>query len=165
MAVSLVVAASVSGDWQAALDCKSLSDDADRLACFDRAVSKLARDANVRTRAVKPDPATVTQNQVPKAMPKVAPEQLFGKSDAEVNRSLVREPKVDAISAKVKSVERNSYKKLLLALENDQTWQQIDSERMTLAAGDRVVIERTFSGGFLLRKEQRKRGIRVRRVR
>lgn len=126
------------------VDCSSVSDPETRLQCYDDAVKQIQR---------RP---TQTNN--------AKPEELFGKSPAEVNRALTGEPDLRAIQAQVVGVAEIAYGRVRLSLDNQQTWRQVDGVRLRVREGDLVIIERAFAGSYLLRKTTGGRQIRVERT-
>jgi hypothetical protein len=65
---------------------------------------------------------------------------------------------------RVASARRNGYGKLVVVLENGQTWAQTDSDPLRLKAGDEVVVRKTGWDWFHLEKIQGGGRIRVKRI-
>lgn len=124
--------------------CRAITDDAGRLACYDR----LAMDS-----AATPAPIT--------------PEALFGMEPAAAATLLQRqqgdEP-LQYIEQPVATVTTDHEGKLALGLANGQQWVQVDSGRLRLKPGDTVRIRRAALGSHLLHAPAGGRSIRVRRV-
>jgi len=102
--------------------CRSLSDAAERLTCFDAFVADVT--------------ATEASPQRP---------QDFGLRAAQ--RPAVEEP--PAISAKVVGLGRGASGRPTVELDNGQLW-ELDAKDPLLAAGDAVTITRGALGSFLL---------------
>lgn len=123
--------------------CASISADAQRLACFDRAFPRAPSAANAANAAVAP--AASQQFGLPAPAP--APGTVL-----------------DAIEAKVVSVGRLSRGERLFQLDNGQRWAETNAEaRGPVAPGDTVRVERGAFGSFLLVTPSRV-GLRVRRL-
>ncbi|RVU39929.1 hypothetical protein EOE67_08440 [Rheinheimera riviphila] len=145
--------------------CQQISDEEQRLSCFDQIVSQL--DNPVQQQAV----ATTTVNPVVTTTatktPVIQPPQATPKQEIAAEFGL-KKPRPDAeieeISSVVKTVAQDLRKKLLITLENGQQWRQLDQEYLNIQAGDRCVVKRGAIGSFLLGIEGTKKKIRVRRV-
>ena len=95
----------------------SLSD-RERLACYDA----LASDTPPATEP----PATISA------------ESLFGRDAAQTSAVLQQQTGISTpqiLDAEISSVETRADGKLLLSLQNDQRWEQIDGRPLDLAAG------------------------------
>jgi hypothetical protein len=82
----------------------------------------------------------------------------FGKESAVAKSEAVRE-----IQAGVASVRTDARGKLVLGLDNGQTWTQIDSPSLKLKTGDQILIQRGALGSHLLSPVDGGPEIRVRR--
>jgi hypothetical protein len=139
--------------------CQQVSDEEQRLSCFDQLVSQLDSAAqpitvpNVSANAPAPSDAQLTTASPPPDLT-----EKFG----------LKTPRPDAeileITSVVKTVGTDLRKKLLVTLENGQQWRQIDQEYLNIKPGDRCVVKRGAIGSFLLGIEGAKKKIRVRRV-
>ena len=98
---------------------------------------------------------------------RIDPEELFGISANETEK-LVEEAigieSIDAIEARVTEVHRNPAGKMVIALENQQRWIQLDSKDLNLAPGEEVHIRRGAMNSFLMTKSGGGRSIRVKRT-
>jgi hypothetical protein len=145
--------------------CQQVSDEEQRLSCFDQLVSQLDSAAqpmaatvpNVSAKASSIAPAPSAAQQTT-ASPQPDLTEKFG----------LKTPRPDAeileITSVVKTVGTDLRKKLLVTLENGQQWRQIDQEYLNIKPGDRCVVKRGAIGSFLLGIEGAKKKIRVRRV-
>ena len=122
--------------------CASIRDDADRLACYDRAFGSPAR-------------------------PEAAPETKFGYTEQEAKRQAgePREPDGPrSISATVTSLDRSRDGKFVVTLDNAQVWSQSEyNSQADVAIGDTVTVRRGALGSYLL-VTKAGIGTRVRRV-
>jgi hypothetical protein len=155
---TLLVVSTATAESPAATDplhptlraCAALSDDAERLACYDRAVERLASGA--------------ADN-----MPPPSPEDMFG-MDPQLSRETSTETPVEReelpeISARVVEVQSRSDGGVLIRLDNGQIWMPVDQKRaLVVRAGDTVRIVRGALGAFRMVSTDQ-RSSRVRRVR
>ncbi|MGB7404555.1 MAG: hypothetical protein WA906_02585, partial [Pacificimonas sp.] len=72
---------------------------------------------------------------------------------------------LDDITLTVADTETPRYGRTRIFFANGQIWEQKDERRMTLREGDQVVIERAPLSGYQLRKADKKRSVRVQRLR
>ena len=96
----------------------------------------------------------------------ISQEALFGKTTDEVERTVEEatgDERIDHLTATVTKLQQYAYNKVLITLDNDQVWKQIDTSSLRLRAGDAVEIERASLGSFMLRKQGSKRSMRVSR--
>lgn len=158
-----------AADWR---DCRSLTDPAERLACYDRLADAAGPEA--RSGQPKPDPATASAAPEPAPSPSPTgpaaptPEELFGR-DAVAAEQLVRESagieRLEEIHRRVVAVRVSPASKLVITLDNGQVWEQIDSPMPRITAGTEVRIRSAAFGSYLLGTENTPRGVRVRRLR
>jgi hypothetical protein len=132
---------------QAIEACASLRRDAERLACFDKAVAAL---------------------QAGEATTGVTAENMFGAStDTQTGagkRAQQRE-ELQQISGIVTSLRTTDGGMIILELDNGQVWRQQDSDvRMMVAKGDKVTIVRASMGTFRI-ADKSGRFARFKRVR
>ncbi len=113
--------------------CISLLRDAERLACYDKAVANM----------MSGDEA---------AMPASA-ENMFGASTGiarpEAGQSQVKREELRQISGTVTSLRHTDDGMIVLELDNGQVWRQQDAQvRLMVATGDPVTIVRASLGTF-----------------
>ena len=118
------------------------SDDARRLACFDREIARAAPSA----------------------------EQRFGYRGEVARESLDREkaaaPALERLQAKVQSISTTASGDWVATLDNGQVWIQVPTgTRFSLRVGDEVTITPGALGSFLLSKGSGGSSVRVRRRR
>jgi len=129
--------------------CKALRSDAERLACYDKAVAHVESGATT-------DAA-------------VTPENMFGGSTAIAPPPDPQNPaereELKQITGKVVSLNRTANGLVELRLDNDQVWRQQTSDTTpTIETGDSVTISRASLGTFRL-TDKRGRSSRFKRVR
>ncbi|HEU4779056.1 MAG TPA: hypothetical protein VFS58_04160 [Steroidobacteraceae bacterium] len=127
--------------------CVSLRRDAERLACFDKAIAQLQNGTD------SPPPSA---------------ENMFGANTDIVappgNRDVQRE-ELREIKGVVTSFRRADDGMIVLGLDNGQTWRQQDSDvSLTIDTGDSVTIMRASLGTFRI-ADKRGRSARFKRVR
>lgn len=138
--------------------CAQIPDSAARLACYDQAVGKL------KSAETAGDVAIVDRQGVKEMeadsfgfrLPSFA--RLFGAKPGE-------DGAVEEVKAALTSVRINAEAQGVFALDNGQTWRQIDTTRITgMKSGQAVTIKRASLGSFMLVRANGGAGIRVRRV-
>ncbi|WP_293646889.1 hypothetical protein [Thiolapillus sp.] len=123
--------------WQ---NCRSISNDSERLACYDRYALALDKETA---------PPTTEEQKAAFGLPQKSPAE-----------------NLHDISSRISKVETASRGKRILILENGQTWRQVgSSSQPRLAAGDTIVIEKGALGSFVLKKQGSNRSLRVKRIR
>jgi hypothetical protein len=130
---------------QAIEACATLRRDAERLACFDKAVAAL--QAGETTTAV-------------------TAENMFGASTETARRPQgPQREELQQISGIVTSLRTTDGGMIILELDNGQVWRQQDSDvRMMVAKGDTVTIVRASMGTFRI-ADKSGRFARFKRVR
>ena len=126
--------------------CRQIEDVEERVTCYDDLVD--SRNA-------------AASDEVPSA------QSLFGTDDAEarqiVETTLAIE-QIDQIEARVAEVRESAGEKLIVTLDNEQVWRQLDSKPLLLKSGETVIIRKASFSSFLLEKSSGSRSIRVKRV-
>ena len=125
--------------------CRSISDDAPRLVCYD-AIGAVGPGVG----AIAPESAAVSTT--------TAEEEGFG---LEYD---VKDAQQQIVSTVV-AVRKNAKGGLVVTLANDQIWQQSGSERLYLDEGDPVTIHRGALSAFFLSVDDKGRRYRFSRVR
>jgi hypothetical protein len=148
--------------------CTRISQDSERLACFDREVAALsghaATKAPVGSAAANPAAAAAATTPADAhtggagagtAAAPLTPEQKLGLSGEGVRtleaRQGIKTEKVKGLTAHITSVSRNASGRLVLTLDNGQVWRQAES-RSTFEAGpgDVATISPGALGSFFL---------------
>ena len=142
--------------FQSLVDCRSVADDAARLACYDKSVAALDAAEAARDVVV-----------VDKAQMREGRRQLFGLSLP--NFTLFKDsPKTDdvlEIDSVATQVRFTAERRWLITLEDGAVWQQIEDRALAKAprVGSKIHIMSAAFGSFLLKIEG-ERGVRARRV-
>ena len=148
-------------DDEAMIGCRQIEDIVQRVDCYDSLVS--ARFPAEPAGAV--EAIEVAGDSESSPIPDA--QSLFGTNDADAKRivemSLAIE-QIDSIVAKVSDVQTLATKKVVITLDNGQVWRQLDNQRLSLKAGEAVVIRKASLGSFLLEKDSGSRNIRVKRT-
>lgn len=137
------------------IECRSVTNDAARLSCYDSATNAL--DAAER----QGDVVVVDRAQVREAR-----RQLFGFQLPSVtlfDRDEAAQP-IDAIETTLTRAAMNADGKWVFTLEDGSIWRQIDTERVNFRnqAGESIRVRRASLGSYLL-TAGRSRAVRVRR--
>ena len=142
---------------QALLSCRTMTDSAQRLACYDRAAGTVAQAITTRE-LVMIDKAKVTQTK----------RALFGFSVPDFGGLFGGgggPDDVKEISSSVTSFGRNAEGGWLIKLADGSSWSQTDDAMLGLPPrrGDKVVVARGSFGAFYLRLASQP-GFKVKRV-
>ncbi|MGA2564812.1 MAG: hypothetical protein ABSF96_14730 [Steroidobacteraceae bacterium] len=130
--------------WSAATDdCRALTDDARRLACYDRLFPRPASPAQ---------PATTQPGA--SLQPQPTPDPEFGLNEAQRRAAEGRPERAktgESISATVTDLRTAAGGNFVVTLDNGQVWRQIELDSWSpLHKGERVTIRRGLLGSFLL---------------
>jgi hypothetical protein len=148
--------------------CGQISDDKERLACFDRelafqkerkqtvapasaaASETAAASESTAARASGESPAVARR---PPPLPELTPEQAMGLTPGKI-LELQGGPsatKLNKLSAKIEGVWVNSARREVFRLENGQVWSQVEPDLdFTVQPGDTVVITRGALDSFFM---------------
>ncbi len=158
------------------IDCRALTSSVARLDCYDQLVDAHAaapRQAAEHRTAEDPAPvaptaavaATTASEAVPSSEPKLSQEDLFGKGETELRKSVQEATDtkaIDRIEAIVVEVHKSASGKAVITLDNGQVWKQSDGSRARLSVNDKVTIRRRSFGSYSLYST--KTSIRVKRI-
>lgn len=161
----------------AAIACRDISDDLERLSCLDAATETLVVTRIVREKAIeekKREERTFfglgKRKEKDDRDPMVAetPEEFGGEYLPE-NIKKREEKRLKEITAKIAEFRINPYGKVTVTLENGQVWRQLDSDGKTLYLSKKgklytAKVKRATFGNYLLTVEELRRTIRVRRI-
>jgi hypothetical protein len=145
--------------------CASKADDAERLACFDKAVADLKQaETSGAVRTV--DMAAVEKIE----------RDSFGFSLPSLNEIFRRDETpekaaaqpVEEVNLAIASITVNKVtRRATIKLENGQVWEQVDSEELSrskVRKGKQASIRKASMGSFLMVIDGSGTGIRVRRI-
>lgn len=148
---------------QQLLDCRAVTDPAERLACFDRQVAAFAAAEQGRDIMIA-DRAQVRETRRGLFGLSLGDLNIFGgggdDDEQEAERDIVQQ-----IEGTLREVGRDTSGRLVIVLDNGQRWIQTDTVGgRQPRAGQAVVIRRASLGSFMASVEGRP-GFRVRRDR
>lgn len=164
----------------ALLACAGLSRDADRLACYDRAVEAVSAEARAAAsaRAAEAQRLAVAEAAAAKAAAEAAAAAAKAKAAADVEArkaafggEQIGKPRVDPeevteVASTVTEIMTNSSGLGVFLLDNGQLWKQVDTASLGRAkAGDAVVLSKGFMGGYRLTFSKSGRWVAVKRLR
>jgi len=122
--------------------CAQITDDKERLACFDREFA-LQKD---RKQTGAPAPAS------PPA-PQLSPEQAMGLTPGKILQ-LQRSPSgtdFKELTARIQGVSSNASGHAVFMLDNGQVWQQVEADsKFAVRPGDSVRISKAVLGSFFM---------------
>lgn len=124
------------------LDCRSIGDSAQRLACYDRQAAVMSQAIATRELVV-----------IDKARANQAKRSLFGFSVPSFGGLFGgNEDDIKQIESTVAGVSHNPEGGWVLKLADGSVWSQVDDAPMGLPPrrGDKVVVKRGLMGGFYL---------------
>jgi hypothetical protein len=124
--------------YQAVLDCKSVTDAAERLTCYDRTVESMAMASTKRDLVVM-ERSTIKQAEkglFGLSLPSI---KIFGGNDDDA---------VTEIESTISSVRRDINDALIITLADGARWRQIDSQPQMAKVGDKIKIRKAALGSF-----------------
>ncbi len=139
--------------FQAVLDCKTVADPKDRLACFDHTVEILAK-ANSTRDIVIAERSTVKEAErglFGLSLPRI---KLFGGDD---------DDQIKEIESTITNFRRDENGALIFTIADGARWRQIDSQPQIAKAGDKIKIRKAALGSFFANINDRS-GFKVTRV-
>ncbi len=137
------------------LDCRSMSDSAHRLACYDRQAAAMSQAIATRELVV-----------IDKARANQAKRSLFGFSVPSFGGLFGgNEDDIKQIESTVVGTSHNAEGGWVLKLADGSVWSQIDDAPMGLPPrkGDKVIVKRGLMGGFFLELGKQP-GFRTKRI-
>lgn len=151
------------------IDCRTLTSAIERLDCYDQAIdahtTAPSQAAEPRT-AENPAPVVTTAAAATAAsVPKLSQEDLFGKGETELRKSVQEATgtkAIDRIEATVVEVRKSASGRVIITLDNGQVWKQSESSRARVSVDDKVTIRRRSFGSYTL--YSKKTSIRVKRI-
>ena len=176
LAGGALAASSVEKAIEDAMACRSIAEDAARLACFDGAIAgidaaKIARAEEAAEKKAakekkKKDDFGLKGREVV-VMADTA-ENFGGEAVPEI-RAAQEEKRLKEIAAMATSIKVNSLKQATLTLDNGQVWKQLESDTVSLSPPKdgktyAVTIKRGTMGNYMATVEGNSRAIRVTRI-
>ena len=168
-----ISAALAQGDQNAAADaaiaCLDIEDVEARLACLEAAAKEL-KATRVRRETAEESAAADAMTAPVIAAEGASEEDLFGAESLASTRKAVREKDRTArLNSKVVEFRVNQLGDITATLENGQVWRQLagDSTVISLPNKDKVYtvsIKRGPMGNYMMKINEMKRSIRVRRI-
>lgn len=147
--------------------CRSITDEAQRLACYDSSVGNLqaAQSSGNLVAVDRQHAQEVDREAFGFQLPSLS--RLFGSNSDNASNSAPGAPqfeRVDNIQMTVASVTHRRNLPSTFRMTNGQTWVQIDDEvARNVREGGTVTIERASMGSYLMRVEAGGPALRVRR--
>ena len=125
--------------------CASITDAAQRLACYDDEVARLRGDRLAVAPAASP-PSIQSEPPVPVR----SPEDKFGERDLPTQETPAKkEPELKELTANVALISRRTRGELVMTLDNGQVWaEKVASTYFPLQVGDPVTIKAGVLGSF-----------------
>lgn len=133
--------------------CAQISDDRQRLACFDReaALQKKARQTGLpAVTAPAAPPAATTSTQ---SAPALSPEQRMGLTAGKILelQGATGQGALKELIAKIQGVSTNATGRGVFTLDNGQIWRQVEPDpSFTVGSGDTVRITKGLLGSFFM---------------
>ncbi|MFN3464113.1 MAG: hypothetical protein ACK4X1_08550 [Terricaulis sp.] len=146
--------------------CRTISDEAQRLACYDGAVGRLQEAQNTGNLVAvdRGQAQEMDREAFGFSLPSLS--RIFGSNSGGGNSgsSTPRFERVDTIQMQIASVIHRRNMPSTFRMTNGQVWVQIDNEvARNVREGGQVTIERASLGSYLMRVEAGGPAIRVRR--
>lgn len=167
MSSSMAISAEKTGSF---MDCGPIEDDAERLACFDRAYdSRLQGQSNEDTPALLDAEFSATPIEPAPIADDPSGTQAIEKAQAEAVFGFPRPTypdELEVLESRVIKFDRTSRNQLLFYLENGQVW--IQSQTRSYQVPDEpllATITPGVFGAFFLTLEGRKQRMKVKRIR
>jgi len=148
--------------------CRNISDEAQRLACYDGAVGRLqeAQTTGTLVAVDRGQAQEMDREAFGFQLPSLA--RIFGGGTGGGNQSAASTPRferIDNIQMTIASVTHRRHLPSTFRMTNGQVWVQIDDEvARNVRDGGSVTIERASLGSYLMRVEAGGPAIRVRRT-
>jgi hypothetical protein len=184
VAVPLLLFAASPVQAQSAADlmaCVPITIDADRLACFDKAMAGASPEARAASEkraaeaavlaAAAAKAAAEAEAAATKARAEaeaVAKREAFGAETVATRPNRFAPPpgEIQEIETGVSELYTNASGQTLFLLENGHLWKQVDTARVpNVRPGDRVKVTRAGFGGYHLNFVKQKSWVLVKRIR
>jgi hypothetical protein len=139
--------------FQAVLDCKSVADPTQRLACYDQTVDVMATASTKRDILVA-ERATVREAEKGLFGINLPRIKIFGGNDDDA---------VKEIESTIASFRRDENDALIITIADGARWKQTDSSPQSASVGDKIRIKKGTFGTFWANIKGRS-GIKVTRL-
>lgn len=160
---SLVSNSAVASVEGLLVQCKSVSNAIQRLACYDKLATNL-QNAGVPAASYRPALPTQSAVQSP-ATPNVAPQPNYvPENEFGLEHKRPVETMSDTMVAAITQLSADPYGKKKLVLDNGTVWKQADASRLKLKEGQKVTIKRGVLGAFYLTVDGLNRSMKVKRT-
>tara|TARA_B110000467_G_scaffold156788_1_gene170694 strand:+ start:138 stop:722 length:585 start_codon:yes stop_codon:yes gene_type:complete len=153
--------------------CAKLTDDTQRLFCFDKLVKPVVGLVEKKEIGVVASPVTALtaviakkneiENKPSQTKRTVEQENNFAKNHIK-KTSEEEAQSINSIELRISKLKKLIRGEWKISFENGQKWQQKDSDRIKLKVGDKVILEKGASTAIYLKKIGTKKRIRVKRV-
>jgi hypothetical protein len=148
--------------------CRTITDETQRLACYDTAVGRLreAQDTGNLVAVDRQQAQEMDREAFGFSLPSLS--RIFGGGGGGGNQSAASTPRfeqIDEIQMEIASVTHRRNMPSTFRMTNGQVWVQIDDEvARNVRQGGRVTIRRAALGSYLMAVEAGGPAIRVRRM-
>lgn len=147
---SIAIASSLPGNL---VQCRTIDNDAKRLACYDLALEQLATDAS---QLVAPPAQEVKSAAQPTAKQRFGQEHLkAGQQD--------KPQQLEQLEAQVVSIKKAPYKKQIITLSNGQVWKMV-AKQLRVKADETIYIKRGILSAYYMGKPGVNKTVRVKRL-
>jgi hypothetical protein len=159
----LIAALVIGNAWAAAQpaptgfeSCGQVSDDKERLACFDRVLALQKERKQTAAPAAATAPMSAAAPVVARSTPppaELTPEQAMGLSPGKILQIQggTSATKLNKLTVKVEDMSTNSSGREVFRLENGQVWAQVEPDsNFKVQPGDTVVITRGALDSFFM---------------
>lgn len=148
--------------------CAAISDNAQRLACYDKAAPKVRAALNVATEEDQADLFGLDIFGSDGGTREATRPEDFGKTSLPPAEAPVQEAAITEITAGLTEVARNGSGYDVYVLDNGQVWRQTESTGLALprnTAGLKVTIKEGLLGSYILNRTGSNKSVKVKRVR
>jgi hypothetical protein len=138
--------------------CAKITDDSERLACFDLLTTTAKKVQPLPIKKVMVEKKSPTYELAVNIKPTTSLTATFGQTQQ-------IKQKLNVVEFTIKSAKLSLRKKWQLTFTNGQVWHAIElNSSAKFKVEDVVIIKRSFLNSFLLKKKGTKRSIRVKRI-
>lgn len=151
-------------------ECAKIDIDSTRLFCFDQLAKSFtpSSENTVLQKAVKENPIDVIQPKNPLLIisteEKSQSDLIKNFGSAHLKQKALNIDEEKAIILTVESVKKGTNKKFYFTFENGHIWKQTNNEYFKIKSGEQVELKEGALGAIYLKKLDKNRSIRVKRV-